>query len=178
MRQLTLYHSLPLNDQLFLIGTSCIVPNLERPLSRSGLQQDGNSTNTYMGTIETIFLSQRTWSYLEKGRKRSRGKDDWKNWQSMGKFGKICQSPDPLSEVLSAGTRCFSFTNKNVPVCTEWHLRTNKIGWYLYKELYQLNKTQPVMTLSSRACENSSYHDTVLHGLIFMHLRPLMSVFK
>lgn len=88
-------------------------------------------------------------------------------WASLGK---ICQSPDPLSEVLSAGTCCFSFTNKNIAVCTELHLRTNKIGWYLYKELYQLNKTHPGMTLSSRACENSSYHDTVLHGLIFMHL--------
>lgn len=56
--QLTLCYSLSLNDQLFLIGTSCIVPNLKRSPSRSGLQQDGNSTHTYVGTIETFFLCQ------------------------------------------------------------------------------------------------------------------------
>lgn len=27
-------------------------------------------------------------SYLEKGRKRDGGKDDWKNLQTLGKFGK------------------------------------------------------------------------------------------
>lgn len=34
----------------------------------------------------------------------------------------------------------------------ELHLRINKIVWYWYKELYQLNKMQPGMTLRGGVC--------------------------